>query len=69
MVHKVPENFNISDFDVFHSALLYTDIIDIWIRVKINQNFWQKLETLVKRGGRKGERAELKMRTELFKVI
>ena len=36
---------------------------------KSNQNFWQKLETLVKRGGRKGERAELKMRTELFKVI
>ena len=22
MVHKVPENFNISDFDVFHSALV-----------------------------------------------
>ena len=22
MVHKVPENFSISDFDVFHSALL-----------------------------------------------
>ena len=24
MVHKVPENFNISDFDVFHSALVST---------------------------------------------
>ena len=23
MVHNLPENFNISDFDVFHSALLY----------------------------------------------
>ena len=22
MVHNLPENFNISDFDVFHSALL-----------------------------------------------
>ena len=22
MVHKVPENFNISDFDVFHSTLV-----------------------------------------------
>ena len=24
MVHNLPENFNISDFDVFHSALLDT---------------------------------------------
>ena len=24
VVHKVPENFNISDFDVFHSALICT---------------------------------------------
>ena len=24
MVHKLPENFNISDFDVFHSALMYS---------------------------------------------
>ena len=23
MVHNLPDNFNISDFDVFHSALLY----------------------------------------------
>ena len=23
MVHNLPENFNISDFDVFHSALAY----------------------------------------------
>ena len=23
MVHNLPENFNISDFDVFHSALLF----------------------------------------------
>ena len=28
MVHNMPENFNISDFDVFHSALIliYCDV-------------------------------------------
>ena len=27
MVHNLPENFNISDFDVFHSALLINTFI------------------------------------------
>ena len=39
MVHKVPENFNISDFDVFHSALIYIYIYTIMLRfvLKVQQ--------------------------------
>ena len=44
MVHNLPENFYISDFDVFHSALVYGRIPD---RIRIRG---------VSQGNKKGKR-------------
>ena len=35
MVHNLPENFNISDFDVFHSALLFTPYLQFICTVTV----------------------------------
>ena len=31
MVHNLPGNFNISDFDVFHSALICREYVGVFI--------------------------------------
>ena len=45
MVHTVPENFNISDFDVFHSALLSTQII-YSKSVELDQHLWNLTQNM-----------------------
>ena len=39
MVHNLPENFNISDFDVFHSALLYSSSLTMFFGVSSTSVF------------------------------
>ena len=51
MVHNLPENFNISDFDVFHSALLDTDNISdiVLYHIIITLEYWVCLGEKVSR--------------------